>query len=635
MCEIITDVYDLINPTPVSLKQLSAISVSLEIWRHILNEYRKKRTKISSYPRNYRTTISSRTIDLPAALPCLPAIIYDVIDKYIERFELSLKTWLWYHYKNVFFIHNSDQEYALKNFDDFVCDFQGDIDYVKTAKRMMLCSKFSTDVKFRLACMYCFEEDIAKLWPSLWRRIHYNVEFSKYPEFDYWVRRINNECESQDINYTIFPLHSVPTAEEVFHKCTCSSYNRTSVEYFWNLIPFESRFRKAVDLYRHNAVGFIKFILPKLDDQHLQQFVDQNGFDLMESLLNGAHYDEKLILPTWMYIKNLMSKNAFKDLVKVMLKVEGKGIEENPDRRQYSLYSCGKIWHSAPYDLKRSTIVKILYDGEFFENMFIHENGAYDCKSRNVEFLLTFLSFATSEERNSLWIRIWLDLIADTRIKDLQRMMELCFDFEADITHFKEEIMVSNEKVLEMCVSLLRAGYFTELNEFLRFLYPKVRDSSNFRRKLLQIAFLGEDGQFASEIVNRIKEFNEFVNDAFTEADLQGTDFKIQFISSLKIQKLILIYLHPRYNVDLKSVMQFIETFSSEETLLLMKTKIIDDLKLNFVSDWATYRDIFKVPFFDQFLLWCLGSAEKVETFKLDYNMELKALLDNLETMSV
>ncbi|XP_065224796.1 uncharacterized protein LOC135848745 [Planococcus citri] len=287
MDEIIFGVYDVINPTPASLQELSAISVSLEIWRNELRINRKIRRSFS--PRYH--PISIKTV-----LPDLPSLIYIIINQYIARFGASLDDWSMQHHHKIFNLLYTDMfDNVLNYFDDFVCDFNGEINYTRTAERMMHCNELSETDKFIIACTYFFENDIRRIWPSVHEKINSTfIIFDRSPQFSYWVHcletewnmRIHRVCQWQMMMIT--PIGDT-IGETVF--LHCMPYNRPSAEYIWNRIPSPRRIRFAIRLFRHNVDSFIRFILPKLDEKQLAAFINETGSELTDALLkyHSAH----------------------------------------------------------------------------------------------------------------------------------------------------------------------------------------------------------------------------------------------------------------------------------------------------------------------------------------------------------
>ncbi|XP_065223311.1 uncharacterized protein LOC135847616 isoform X5 [Planococcus citri] len=605
MAEIPPVVYDIAQPTPVTLKELSAIAVSLEIWRHEIRKHRMNSTIEKFDPT--KLDISSKT-----TLPDLPSVIYDAIDEYIPRFGPSATKWLWNHYVRIFQLQRTDPKSVLEVFDDFVADFYGTIDYVKTAKRMMMCDRFSDVEKFAIACTYFFEDDIGRIWPSVCQNFDSSsMNFYESPQLYYWICCLRNETDK-------IPNRGNRSIDEVMLEHHMVR-NRPSFEYFWNRVPVENRMSDAIiNLRTCDEELFISFGLSKLNDQQLDEFINTNdGYTLIFSLLlNNHHPHQWLFQPTWNFLKNSMNENTFRILIVKMLQLEQatstfEGYAKEPP---YWLYHCSVIWNSIPTNSKRSIIGDILSDTRLFENI-----RSPSCTSRRfVGFLLIILPSATFGQRSTFWRHCWPHLIQGTRIDDLKHIMGLCFENEDKIAQFKGGIFARSENVRLLCVRLLRKGMMDELNDLVDFCWPEVQAANRYKLHLLQATFLGFENMYLGfEHIERVKELSVFIHDAFDSKD-EAADFKNQLVSSPATQNYLLRFRRPNFSIE--GMMELVDTFVlAEQTRHAIKRRMIGVL-IESIGHFDHPR--FKTPVFDRFLLWLFGSTEDVERFRQDHPIE-------------
>ncbi|XP_065224902.1 uncharacterized protein LOC135848803 [Planococcus citri] len=359
MAEITSDVFDIFHPTPAPLRELSVIVISLEIWRCEINKYRSSNTLKEFRPAG--ELISLKTI----LIPHLPSVIYSTIEKYVERFGLSMNNWLRRHHLSVFHFHYDHKNSVLEYFEDFVCDYDGTIHYGRTAERMMHCDRFDTDQKFLIACGYCFKDDVVRIYPFIEKKMIMPYDnFFKYSQLVYWIffAGKNVNLSRPDIIDVLF--------DYIFR-------NGPSLEYFWNLIPLENRLEKAIDIFNCDLPSFVRFILPKLDGQQLNEFLYDNGCALLYALLKKSCYYEEVILSTWIYVENAMNEIAFTELVEKIMKCEFAGVcvSCELDQDEYKLDEddhvdddrdlghflqlCFEIWNTAAENLKRSAVRRI------------------------------------------------------------------------------------------------------------------------------------------------------------------------------------------------------------------------------------------------------------------------------------
>ncbi|XP_065223931.1 uncharacterized protein LOC135848084 [Planococcus citri] len=605
MTEAAPKVYDIIHPTPVSLKELSAMAISLELWRYKVNEYRtgRKLEKLNSYRLRIGNTRRK------SILPDLPSTIYETIEFFFSKFVSSVLPWLFEHYKQVFSCF-SHENYVLEYFDDFVCDYDGSVHYVRTAERMMRCELLTKMMKFTIACTYFFEDDIRRIWPSVSRHLM-NVDlinFYSSPQLYYWICRLTNQlCKMPNSTRPWFSDTRLTVDERMFD--AHMPYNRPSLEYFWNRIPVEKQMERAQHL---DGLDFVRFILPKLNDSQLDKFVNNT-----RSNRGGFHSlfryrpceDYTIVLKIWSYIrsKNIMNKSTFTDIAVNLMRNNFHNCVEF-DHKDWE-YVCGEIWNDTPLDFKQSVIRHISSESEWLENMTATFD--YHRNQIHVEFLLLILQDASIKERNLFWRNCWSPLIEAVRTKDLQRIAQLCFKSHNEITQFKQNCMINSEVVLQVCVSLFYNARFDELNAFLSFFHPESESQTarNFKEQILESAFLGENCRLSALIIYKIEEFIDIVKDV-------STDFKNLLISS----PLLLKSLSSIICADLvssKTVIKFIDTLvSTEETVMQVKMSLTGFLKERIMAKKAHKRAlILRGDMINSILLWCLGSDEGVDEF--------------------
>ncbi|XP_065223757.1 uncharacterized protein LOC135847945 [Planococcus citri] len=588
MTEVTSKVYDIIHPSPVSLKQLSAINISLEIWRRKVNEYRTD-GKLKEFD---PCSLRKETTWMKTMLPDLPSTIYKTIEQVVSRFGYSMECWRSEHFRAGFCFQYTDENSVLEDFDDFSSDCDGSIDYAKTAERMMRCEQFNSEMKFIIACLYCFEDDIRRIWPSVWLNIkEYFTDFHKWPQLYYWICRLSKT------------LDKIQTFRNLDVQMLMSymSNNRSWVEYFWNRIPLENRIYSTVTYLNSNH--FVRFILPKLDDEQLDKYVNDgygrgNGYALYMMFLD-LNCDEWVVLRTWHHIRNIIKESNFTKLIVHMFQIEDLDGQEYHDQEKWE-YLCCQIWNHSPPALKSSVIRVISSNNSWLE----------DFDQINDELLLTILQDASLEEKNLFLRNCWSELFIQVRRKNVQRLIELCFEDQDEINQFKQDVMINSRDVLQYCVELLEESCFEELNAFVRFCCTELQAARNLKQRILRSAFLDGDCKLSPDHIRRIEDLKKFGNDAFDNVD----EFKnlLVFSSSFMWRLWYLIFYE---RVSSETIVNFITTlFSTEGTVMQVKNSLIDSFKERLANNVYLLSDSELNPI----LLWCLGSDEAVEEFKLN-----------------
>ncbi|XP_065216811.1 uncharacterized protein LOC135843017 [Planococcus citri] len=630
MAEIPSDVYDIFHPTPVSLKDLAAIAVSLEMWRCKLNEYRRQSGKLDSefLPLRIKERFSAKTV-----LPDLPSAISKTIEEYLFQFALSLESWHWEHYEKVLFRFKNRDD-ILEHFDNFVCDYDGNIDYVRTAKRMICCDRFNEEEKFIIACMYSFEDDIIRIWPSVSSKMHLSrrtfgqvkskkvhldaLEFDDCPLLYYWICRRTNQ------------LHKIPTKpnstidETMFDACIPYHYIGRSMVYFWNRIRLENQVDRAADVFDENPVSFAKFILPKMGRQLFDSFVTGLGEHVMTELCNYS-CGKRFGLGTWLHIRNVIGDYGFAVIIVELLQ---KDIEYSG--RVHRQYMRRVVWNNAPLHLKRSVIRNISSD-MLEENLYRVEETRHDDDDDdddgddhddfdystyiNVEFLLIVLEYATLEERTTFWRNCWrtvISLIPGEDVQHLQRIIKLCIEDDDEISRFKRNVLTESDLVRKKCVLYLTNADLDISNKFVNFCFPELPTARTFKQQLLRLAFLDENCPLNSKIVSDLDVFNAFIDEAYQDAD-SSTDFKNKFVSSPSNQ-LRLCKLTCSGKVSLEELVKFIHTLRSTElTVSQIKMRMRGYLEKQFGRTRSCNRIKLMGSRYLPISSWCSEQTEEFE----------------------
>ncbi|XP_065226101.1 uncharacterized protein LOC135849533 isoform X2 [Planococcus citri] len=610
----ISNAYDP-EPAVPALKENSTIAIAFQVLRSEVHKYRTKNELENFNPEELHASLREK-------LPDLPTSIYDTIEEYVKKLGLSLENWLEEHYKRVFFFHYGRRNYVLYDFDDFVSDSSGGIDFDRTAERMMGCDRFSKAKKFKVACMYCFEDDVRRIWPSVWKKVGFDqIQFDECPQLYYWICRLSNQ-----LNKIPF-LHEDDSIDgKMFNACIRSS--GTSWEYFWNRLSPEIQLQKALDVFREGEKDDL--ILQKLDDRQLDEFVKRRGCDLIYFYITRPHLDEGVFLRVWMHIKKVMNEDVFGELIVKILQFERDRklmFELHPDDSRYkkSLCRCRQVWSSAPHNLRTSVIKNILPNLRLYRS-----NRDYSCKPCDYdrrykdpanlsEFLFTILSDASWNERITFWDSCWHNLIFCLNFDDLQRIMEMCFENNDAIVEYKENVIVGSDIFRQICFSLLTHAYFEELNELVDFYLPNEDSAKHYKQQLLQSKFHGDSSIFRYKYFKHARRFDKFISAAYGTVDL-ATDFKNQLMSSPATEILLPEEVFKSRSFRFKEFLEFMEVFvSTEEMMQQKKTRVLDHLKEVALTNHVIYAGYYfgvSRPLLKEVLRWCLKNDDEAEEFE-------------------
>ncbi|XP_065204477.1 uncharacterized protein LOC135834500 isoform X14 [Planococcus citri] len=605
---MVSNVFDLIYPSPATLQEISSGALVSALWHW------EVKNRVND---DFEEFLSE--LDLCQSLPLkMPSPIKRMIQEYSQRFVSSIKQWLFGHYKRLFHFHRNNKFHILHDFYDFTCNRFGNIHFLRTARRMMICDRLSNEEKFKIACMYCFEDDIRRIWPLVSERLRFNVtnysHLEENPELFYWISKLRNEPDQMPDN------GNDTLADVIVGSYISPSLHWSSVLYFWNRASPENRLARAIDLSQDIKEIFVRFILHTLSDQELDEFAAEKASSLMYALLTNS-FDKFCVLPTWMYIKNKMNESNFPRLIGALIKYETNYYdntlvdEEDPFRLDDwsstgdNTYLCCEVWRSTPDELKRSAIKYILTRDQLFIRKHIRPT-----LFKETRFLLTVLSDASFEDRNALWHKYWRHMMTDMRVTDLHRIMKLCFRDENDITRFKETSMAEHENIGEYCNMLMKLGYFKELNDILMFCCPDTNKRKVIKQFVTYSCFFDEPMVINEGHLTEVELMNEFINDASDDAETAAS-FKNGFASFSRVEKILRQCIISEFNcASSDHLIHFIETLvHTEDATVALKQEI-----LNYVRGFLMNGNVTGASVYDlqTILLWCLGNEDQVTNFK-------------------
>ncbi|XP_065209133.1 uncharacterized protein LOC135837698 [Planococcus citri] len=586
MMETVSDVYDLTYPSPVSLQEISSIVVAADLWRKGLK----------------------KNIKLENLIPYLPSAIYNSLKEYVRTLRDSI--WSWRNYHSFCRVFDCSWLVILNRFNDFAWDWDGTIHEERTAKRMMMCDRFTQVEKFKIACVYCFEDDIKQIWPSVSEMMKLDeINFFYCPEQYYWI------CYLQNKLHWIPIVNRYPIAEEMLIRSSaleCKWRNRSFLVYFWNRLPSDSQPPSQVYSNHYWREQFARFILPILNEHQLDIFVAKDGCHLIQSLMA----DESTllhVLPTWMYIRSRIDLRNFLHFINGLL--EEKYIHSHFNSKRVSnLFS--EIWNSAPQHFKRSVLDDVLYNDLISR---IRNTSLWD--NRRMKLLIIVLQDATFEERNAFWRKNWRNLIFSAHPEDLVVMMKLSFRNENEITLFKKNVMSVYKNIAKDCALLLKCSLyeaFEPVNDVLSICCLNERQRKEYKRRLLRSNYIGKKSVLTVDVIRNNKSLNEFIDDAFQDTADLGVEFKKQLRSSPVTQHCLLecirqgwLFLH---------LIEFVDSFFSDEQIVVsLKKRFFQYFKKQLIAGRISSIDGADMQVF---LIWLLGSEDEVIGFKQSIPVE-------------
>ncbi|XP_065213595.1 uncharacterized protein LOC135840818 isoform X2 [Planococcus citri] len=616
MAEDLTNVYDILFPSPPPLKEIAAISIALGLWRQEINSHRIKNTLNQL---NLEQDILSSD-----SLPRIPATIIPLIKIYIRRAGLSIRQWVDDHsiyHENLF------RTEIFNDFTDFVGDFDGTIHYVRTARRLVQCDRIDNILRFKIACWYCFEDDIIRIWPSVSNDVKYtNVSFSSIPLPYYWICRLKNQL------YKLPRSNSAGRSveEQIFRNSSNSSHAWSLKEYFWNRFDVDSRMRIAKKPPVNFTKIFSRYLLAKFNELELDEFVKGAAYWFIAALLNCKSSSKLIYVRASPNNDDFQSRALYFRAMWVLIKnrMDGRRIFRLIRRIARMLYSlmmsidtsvyC-ELWNTIPDNVKPEVIRSISEENSLFTQEYSYYGEVGTHSSGLFNFLLTMLSDASVEEKNQFWSKNWIRLINRLAITELNQLLSLCFnDDENKIIEFKTTSLTTLQSTRTRCSKLLNDLSFKELNEYLNFCYPDEQT-----RKTMCVSLLSEEFKLNYLNLGKVSPLlRDFINDAYDDVNL-ATDFKTQLLFSPSLLSTFKNFIDSRTNnyLDFHHVLLAIDILAPSEQIArdFKKLHIYPIFERKLRGGFLLW---FAEGQFLNFLRECLGSDDEIASFKETLSMD-------------
>ncbi|XP_065213607.1 uncharacterized protein LOC135840818 isoform X13 [Planococcus citri] len=594
MTEVWTNVYDNLFPSPPPLKEIAAITIALRLWRQEINSHRIKNT--------LNQLSLQQDILSSDSLPRIPATIISFIKIYIKRAGLSIKQWLDDH-RNIF------GREIFNDFIDFEGDFDGSIHYVRTAKRLVLCDRIDKIVRFKLACWYCFEDDIVQIWPSVSNDFKVtNVSFSSVPLPYYWMCRLKNQMYKLPR-----PNIAGQTVEKQIFRNDFPA--QSSKEYFWNRLDVDTRLRIPREPHEHFAKIYSRYLLAKCNELELDQFVKEGGYRFITTLLNckGSCTNDdfqcraRYFRAMWPLVKNRMGGKRIFRLIRRIAQML-----YNYMRAPIDTSVCCELWNTLPDHVKPEVTLAISKEN-LFQTLYSYP-GVHTNSSSLLNFLFAVLSDAQVEEKNQFWSINWIKLMDVMCTTQLNQLLILCFDDDADkITEFKTTSLNALGNIRVRCSKLLYDLSLEDLNEFLNFCYPDEQT-----RKSIRLNLLVEDFKLNYSNLKKVSPaLIDFINDTYDDVNL-ATDFKTQLLFS---PSTLGLFGQMNFDVNRRAILSAIDIIAPSQQIArdFKKLHIFPiferRLRTGSLLEFAEGE-------FSNFLRECLGSDDEIARFKETLSMD-------------
>lgn len=250
----------------------------------------------------------------------------------------------------------------------------GTLDYIKTSRLIIDCCSENM-LRFHIACIFCLEDVILKLWPdvkhTLLERINTYPFFINVTSVMYWVHYLNGTVKEM---MTLYEYCGEKNNFAFAFYLKLDDRCITSINYFLLQMEPDKRQRlilkalqKMLSCARPHDGNILISLFSHLKEKDIDQIINEKTYAVLASLLDWpcTEYFMAVANSSWNNLSNSNYMNIFIDI-----------IESVADYCIGDIYKilAKQFWKFAPLAFKRYVIQKCI-SGTFLSRLFQYENA--------------------------------------------------------------------------------------------------------------------------------------------------------------------------------------------------------------------------------------------------------------------
>ncbi|XP_065208948.1 uncharacterized protein LOC135837561 [Planococcus citri] len=599
--------------TPSSLQILASTEVALTLWQ----------SRCAASDHSYENFGSFLWVN--QVFSCeellvgwIPPQIRSQIDDKITTVGEELRGWRCFH-GSVF----KSEKAFFKCIKHIVLDFSGTIGYKATAMNILDSGEFADLENYKMACLYCLEDQVRRFWPLVTTDVNLNHGTCNLRYWhDFMILGQENPRSRRP---------SVPFRERWIQFANWKN-DRTAFEHFYQMLPARETVDQTVYYLRDSKYQAAIRSLPTLNRIQVEEIFKRKASTMFGILArNDEVYFSQYAYQSWTLVRHLILENeeTFFSVVYILWR-----IAFCPKTLGVSHTRCHKInkllleiWSDASDELKAA--VSNNHINEFFDEDF-NEFGSdyFHYHGHDMKFTIDLLNISRDVDKVSLWVDNWRGFALRAKLSDFKRLMRSCSVFNEDDVEFYKIRLLDFE---DFFPTLIKNGFYSDLKDYLYFCSTDEEHFQLLAKKELEsnldIIIRHDNGQFAK--------FEWFVGKLFSNKKKDADGFKAQMISSAESFKHLLKARNDRQirSYDFSTLIGRFATEEDESNLV----------KRNLLEHWRSYpmNCRRRIVYFDEwieFLEWCIPDYEEHSAFKRSLNVDevfLKLLNDNAMGMGM
>ncbi|XP_065220535.1 uncharacterized protein LOC135845687 [Planococcus citri] len=526
----------------------------------------------------------------------VPAGVIKVIDKRVQSVDKKLSK-LYLHFR----IRKDQKDFKVdfneRYFDSVSYGPDGNICLELTAMKLLSSEALSQREKFGIACMYCFEDDVRRIWPTI---AH--------------TSDLRDGC-SEEVNRTLVQYWAMkmigssntPRYERIVNWMTLERVCWPAFKYILNeMSSGKHRFIKGL---LQKELRYAKYMLPKLNETQMRYVLQRYSVEIITKFVwKEKHLD--FVMQVWNLAKDLINVDKFLELLCILCSKSYKCADQSEcDKLVHVRIALCEIWITAPNSLKdeifkSDKVVRILIDLENFDL-----KNKMECYHHDVTFFLRLFKDMPFESRNSLWIRYWLVFVVRYRAKFLDTFLRLCMT-EEEIPRFGETVMLDYKTIKPFLDFLLERQLHQDLIDYLKVCSP----NHELFREFLADFVVSSDKWLDNPQFDKFTELSKFIDGCFSDYD-EIVSFKSKIFFTLQFQNVLKSRLGSGIVEDMVSITE----------LFLYNELDLINAKRNLLEYWQSYYlKSAKINFNDckQFLSWCIADTNNVSSSNCNFPVD-------------
>ncbi|XP_055925881.1 uncharacterized protein LOC129957550 isoform X2 [Argiope bruennichi] len=332
--------FDLNSLHLMSLQELAIRRLAVQLCNQPqMLAYAVKIDPDARYEKEHETTMYDLLKDLLTEVPLPPSMKHELFSL-MKSVSREIIKWLELHecYLDPYNLNVCEME----NLEHLCWTSLGSVDYRETAVALIRHKKLGMTQRYKLACLYCLEEDIIELWrkmPEKSRKSYYDADPANLKQPDLviiWTFILEGEVDNF-LRYLAERGIFRPSMNHLAFECAATRGYRTAAQYFYEKLTFDEREdlllntaisvagRRSNDYYfymdeRQQFGDVLCYLMSVMQPEQLRTLISRHPCETLKCVLDWPRQDAFIELaksvfpglskPTYIRVLSYLSRNS-------------------------------------------------------------------------------------------------------------------------------------------------------------------------------------------------------------------------------------------------------------------------------------------------------------------------------------